>query len=80
MIIKYRSEDEVSHYNNSVIRIFAKAKSKIEIVAVNLLNTNSDNFLSIETELEEAAEVKYTIVDFGGKRSISNVYSNLLRR
>lgn len=80
IVIKYRSQDETSNYNNSVIRIFAKKKAKINIVIVNLLNTNSNNFLSSETELEEGAEVNCTVIDFGGKRSISNYYSNLARR
>ena len=41
------------------------------------MNTKSDNFLSIENNLEENAKLKYTIIDFGGKNSITNYFSNL---
>ena len=42
------------------------------------MNTKSNNFLAIENEFEENAKINYTIVDFGGKHSITNYYSNLL--
>ncbi len=41
------------------------------------MNTKSNNFLAIENNFEENAKVNYTIVDFGGKHSITNYYSNL---
>ena len=42
-----------------------------------MLNNKSNNFIAIENILEENADVKYTIVDFGGKNSVTNYYSNL---
>ena len=42
------------------------------------MNSQSNNFLSIENNLEENSKVKYTVIDFGGKNSITNYYSNLL--
>ena len=42
------------------------------------MNTNSNNFMSIENTLEKNADVQYTIVDFGGQNSITNYYSNIL--
>ena len=42
------------------------------------MNTNSNNFMSIENTFEANSKVNYTIVDFGGKNSITNYYSNLL--
>ena len=41
------------------------------------MNTKSNNFLAIENDFEENAKINYTIVDFGGKHSITNYYSNL---
>ena len=41
------------------------------------MNTKSNNFLAIENNFEENAKINYTIVDFGGKHSITNYYSNL---
>ena len=45
---------------------------------VNLLNEQSENFEAIENKLEENSNVKYTIIDIGGKTSISNYYSNII--
>ena len=42
------------------------------------MNKVSNNFMSIQNNFEENAKVNYTIVDFGGKNSITNYYSNLL--
>lgn len=80
VIIKYKSRDDGYFYHNGVIRIKAKANSNVNITIVNLLNTNSNNFISIENVLDESASVNYNIVDFGGKHSITNYYSNLSRR
>ena len=41
------------------------------------MNTKSNNFLAIENDFGENAKINYTIVDFGGKHSITNYYSNL---
>ena len=38
----------------------------------------SNNFISFENLFEENAKVNYTIVDFGGRNSITNYYSNLV--
>ena len=70
--------DDTQYFHNGVVRVLAKQNSNINIIIVNLLNLNSNNFMSIENSLETMAKVKYTIVDFGGKNSITNYYSNLL--
>lgn len=41
------------------------------------MNIKSNNFLAIENDFVENAKINYTIVDFGGKHSITNYYSNL---
>ena len=51
--------------------------AKIDVILINLVNGQTDNFLSIENVLEEQSNVKYTVVDFGGKNSITNYYSNI---
>ena len=75
--IKYMSDDNFECFHNGIIRVNAKANSKTNIVIVNMLNNKSNNLLSIENNLEENARVDYTIVDFGGKTSITNYYSNI---
>ena len=78
IILKYSSEDDNSYFHNGVIKLLAKKDSNINVIILNLLNEKSNNFLSIENELGENANVNYTIIDFGGKNSISNYYSNLI--
>ncbi|MBO4815436.1 MAG: SufD family Fe-S cluster assembly protein [Clostridia bacterium] len=82
IIIKYSCRGELCSpaqmYHNATIKLNAKKNSNINVIVVNLLNQESNNFVSIENNLEENANVNYTIVDFGGKNSISNYYSNIL--
>lgn len=77
VIIKYTSNQESKNYHNGIIKAKARKNSELNIVVVNLMNTKSNNFLAIENNFEENAKINYTIVDFGGKHSITNYYSNL---
>ena len=78
IIIKYTSNQENGNYHNGIIKAQAEKNAELNIVLVNLMNIKSNNFLAIENEFEENAKINYTIVDFGGKHSITNYYSNLL--
>ena len=78
VILKYESENNDKYFHNGIIRLFAKENSKVNIIIINLLNIESNNFIAIENELQKNAKVNYTIVDFGGKNSITNYYSNLI--
>ena len=77
VIIKYESEEDLEFYHNAVFRVNAEKGAKINIIFINLLSEKSNNFVSIENNIEKDANVKYTVVDFGGKNSISNLYSNI---
>lgn len=77
VIIKYTSNQENESYHNGIIKAKAEKNSELNIVLVNLMNTKSNNFLAIENDFGENAKINYTIVDFGGKHSITNYYSNL---
>ena len=76
--IIYKSENDKKYYHNGIIRLHAKKGTSIKVNVINLLNEKSDNFLAIENIVEEDATVDYTVVDFGGKNSISNYYSNVV--
>lgn len=78
IIIKYTSNEEIKSFHNGVIRVNAKQNSEINIILVNLINTKSNNFIAIENTLEENSKINYYIVDFGGKNSITNYYSNII--
>ena len=78
IIIEYKSETENECFKSDVIRLNAKNNSNVNIIIVNLMNENSNLFLTIENVLENNANVNYTIIDFGGKISLQNYYSNIL--
>ena len=78
VIIKYESSEDIKCFHNGVLRLTAKENSEIDVIILNVLNSNSNNFISIQNDFESNAKVKYTIVDFGGKNSVTNYFSNLL--
>ena len=84
VILKYKSKecrDENSsseeYFHNLVIRVLAKENSNLNISIVNLLDTKANNFITIDNQILKDAKIDYYIVDFGGKNSITNYYSNL---
>lgn len=78
ILIKYESDCNLEFYHNGVIKLIAKENSEANVTILNLLNTFSNNFISIENEIEKNAKVEYCVIDFGGKNSITNYYSNLI--
>ena len=74
---KYEGAKSLKAYHNGVIKLHAKEKSNINIIIINLLSDTSLNLLAIENSVEENANVTYTIVDFGGQKTITNYYSNV---
>lgn len=76
--IKYTSEEGVEAFHNGTIKLLAKPRARVHVVVVNLTSENTNNFLSIENEIQEQARVDYTIIDLGGKNSISNYYANIV--
>ena len=78
IIIKYESEKDIEAFHAGMIKVIAKKNANVKITVVNLLNNESNNFISMESELYANSNVDYTIIDFGGKNSITNYYSNLL--
>lgn len=78
IIIKYETQKNIEGYHNGILNVVAKKDSNVTIIIVNLLNEKSNNFFSIQNTLEANSKVNYTIIDFGGKNSITNYYSNLI--
>ncbi len=78
IIIVYKSNTNKQCFHNGIVRVIAKEDVKVNITMVNLLNELSNNFEAFENQICDKAKVKYTIVDMGGKNSITNYYSNIL--
>ena len=76
IIIKYISDEILEYFHNGIIKVKAKKNSNTNIILVNMLNNKSINLLSFQNNLEENAKINYTIVDFGGEKSITNWYSS----
>ena len=77
IIIKYLSDENLEYLHNGIIKVKAKNNSNTNIIVVNMVNNKSINLLSIQNNLEENAKINYTIVDFGGEKSITNWYSSI---
>ena len=77
IIIQYLSKEQEKAFHNGLINIFMKKNANINLTVVNLTNTNTNHFLSRESHLEKQAVLNETIIDFGGKNSITNHYSCL---
>ena len=78
VIIKYVSSTNKQCFHNGIVKVHGSENSKANITIVNLLNQYSNNFEAIENELEEKANLKYTIIDLGSKNSVINYYSNII--
>ncbi len=77
IILKYYSDHDCENWHNGLLRVKAKKGSELNIIIANLMNINSNNFISFENDILDNAKVNYTIIDFGGKNSITNYYSNI---
>lgn len=77
IILKYETLEDVKAYHNAVIRAKAKKSAILNIVIVNFMNELSNNFIAIQNEFEEDSKINYCIIDFGGKNSVTNYYSNI---
>ena len=74
LYIVYKSNTNKECFHNGVIKINALENAKIDVVVVNTMNKNSNNFEAYENIIESNASV----IDIGGKNSITNYYSNIL--
>lgn len=64
-------------FHNGLIKTNLKPNSEVTINIINLMNKESLNLLSIDNSIDNFAKLKVNVVDFGGKTSITNLYSNL---
>ena len=76
ILIIYKSNTDKKCFHNGKIKLTSKENAKVDIAIVNLLNNNSDHFEEMENDLYADSTVNYTIMDIGGKNSITNYYSN----
>ena len=78
IIIKYKSLDESAGYHNGLLSIMAAEHSKITVRKINLLNNNTLNIDSSQSEVKYYGSAEYFLADLGGKYSLTNYHGNLL--
>ena len=78
IIIIYKSKTSKQCFHTGIIRTIAKENVQLNVTIVNLLNEETNNFEAIENTLYQNSSVKYTIIDIGGRTSVSNYYSNII--
>ncbi len=76
--IIYKGIDDNYTYHNGYINVKANKGSNLELITIQTLNTNSENFLGIDIDVKEDADVKHYSVEFGGRANVVSVSSNLL--
>lgn len=77
VIIKFYSEGKIKNYNNTIIKTILKDNANLSVILVNFMNLESTNFITIDNDILKNSNLNYTIVDFGGRYSVTNYYSNL---
>ena len=77
IILKYETAEDVKAYHNALIHAKAMKNSVLNVIIVNLMNELSNNLIAIQNEFEEDSKINYFIIDFGGKNSVTNYYSNI---
>ena len=75
--IIYKSKTDKPCFHNGVIRLNTSPEDKVIVSVINMLNNNTMHFEAMENSLEDNSNVKYTIVDFGAKTSVTNYYSDM---
>ena len=78
LYIIYKSNANKKCFHNGVIKINALENSNIDVIVVNTMNKESNNFEAYENTIEANANINYTIIDIGGKNSVTNYYSNII--
>ena len=78
IIIEYRTNTEKECYHNGKIKVIANDNANVNVTIVNFLNIASTHLEAVENEIKNSANVHYTVMDFGGKYSVTNYYSNLI--
>ena len=78
VIITFKSNTNEACFHNFILKTKVSHEAKLHIEIVNLLNDQTNHFISVENEIDHNSEAKVILVDMGAKNSISNIYSNLI--
>ena len=74
----YRSKTELPCHHNFIMRTNVASSAKVHVEIVNLLNKDTNHFVSIENTVEKQSDLELVLVDMGAKYSVTNLYSNIV--
>ena len=77
IIIIYTSKENITGYHNGICSAEIGKNSNVHITIINLLNTQINNFYTVNSKIEEEAKNLFSMVEFGGKNNVVNYYANL---
>ncbi len=77
LTIVYNSKTTKHCFHNGGLKIIANDGARLNVNVINFLNEDSDSFENIENVIGKNSKVSYTIVDLGGKNSITNYYADI---
>lgn len=78
IIIIYTSKENITGYHNGICNAEIGENANIHITIINLLNTQTNNFYTVNAKIKEDAKNLFSMVEFGGKNNVVNYYANLL--
>lgn len=76
--ITYNSDEKNKYYHNGYINVKAEKDSKLDIVVIQMLNLESENFLGMDIDVNKNAEVNYYGIEFGAYANVTSIHANLL--
>ena len=75
--ILYKSEDNQTNFLNTILKISANNKAKVNVNIINLLNKKSNNCITVESIVEDESRTEINIVDLGSLNSLQNIYGKV---
>ena len=69
---------KISGIHKGVIRTHLKRNSNLELMIVNILGEGIINQIKMSNVVDENAESKYNVIDFGGDSSLTNYHASLI--
>ena len=76
-ILKYYSKDDHIHFHHLVEKVYSEKNSTGNITFLNMLNSNSKSFYSLNNQLDDSSSVVHNVMDIGASIKVNNVYSKL---
>lgn len=64
-------------YHNGFVSIECGKNAKVNFVVLNDMGKDSESYLTFENSVKESSELKFTMIDFSGKYSVTKYVSNI---